>query len=127
MSGIQTKPTCSYCQQSHASSECPTVTDVSSRREILKTSERCFTVYVGVTWRESVDLKATANATKRDITPGTYEANEINPIPPKLNPGATPFESTNATLCAGDMRTVLLQMARTQAYNPLDPSGVRII
>ena len=42
LSGTQASPTCSYCQQSHASFECTTVTDVKARREILKSSGRCF-------------------------------------------------------------------------------------
>ena len=42
LSGAQAGPTCSYCQQSHASTECTTITDVKARRDILKSSGRCF-------------------------------------------------------------------------------------
>lgn len=35
-------PKCSYCRQSHTSSTCRTVTDVSERRQILRRTGRCF-------------------------------------------------------------------------------------
>ena len=33
---------CSYCDQGHSSSSCTTVTDINSRKQILKKSGRCF-------------------------------------------------------------------------------------
>ena len=41
-SGSNTAPQCSYCQQSHSSAKCSTVTDIASRKHILKTSGHCF-------------------------------------------------------------------------------------
>ena len=35
-------PQCSYCQQSHSSTSCTTVTDIAARKQVLKTSGRCF-------------------------------------------------------------------------------------
>ncbi len=37
-----TDPQCSYCQQSHPSASCSTVTDVAARKQSLKVSGRCF-------------------------------------------------------------------------------------
>ena len=35
-------PACSYCQQSHSSRDCTTFTDVAARKQILRSSGRCF-------------------------------------------------------------------------------------
>lgn len=40
--GTHTGPTCSYCQQSHASSECATITEVQAQKEILKSEWTLF-------------------------------------------------------------------------------------
>ena len=35
-------PNCTYCQKSHPSSNCPNVTNIAARKQILKTSGSCF-------------------------------------------------------------------------------------
>ncbi len=40
--GSRTEPQCSYCQQSHPSSACPSVTTLEDRKRSLKISGRCF-------------------------------------------------------------------------------------
>ena len=35
-------PNCTYCRKSHPSSNCPNVTNIAARKQILKTSGRCF-------------------------------------------------------------------------------------
>ena len=39
---LHVDPQCSYCHQSHSSMNCPSVTDIATRKQILKTSWRCF-------------------------------------------------------------------------------------
>ena len=41
-SGSSTNPQCAYCRQSHPSMSCASVTKPADRRNILKTSGRCF-------------------------------------------------------------------------------------
>ena len=41
-SSRDSNPECSYCQQSHSPTSCSSVIDVASRKQILKTSGRCF-------------------------------------------------------------------------------------
>ena len=39
---VRTDPWCCYCERSHPSSSCPTVTSLADRKYILKTSGRCY-------------------------------------------------------------------------------------
>ena len=40
--GASTMVSCSYCRQLHSSNSCPVVTNITERKQVLKTSGRCF-------------------------------------------------------------------------------------
>ena len=50
------KPTCTYCQESHASHACKNVTSIAARNEILKRAGRCFVClkHVSSIFRENI-------------------------------------------------------------------------
>ena len=124
-----TQPTCCYCQQPHSSSECTNVGEVQARREILKSSGRCFNClrrgHVVGTCRSQ---NLCQHCKKRHHTSicekrGTQNPQLTTPAKPALNPDALPFESTTTALCTGEVKTVLLQTARVRIYNPSSPQS----
>lgn len=130
LSGAHAGPTCCYCQQSHASSECTNVTEVQARREILKSSGRCFNCLrrghiVGKcrsqNFCQHCKRKHHTSICERKETQPPNTATRPAPVTPALNPDALPFESTSTTLCTTEMKTVLLQTARARIYNPSTP------
>ena len=132
-------PTCCYCQQPHSSTDCMSVPSVSARKQILKTSGRCFnclrkghlsrncrsprkclkcngrhhsSICEGRSLEQtrlSVDQLSLAQPTNVSTTP--------------LNPEAPPFAATPTTsnLCTDGKKAVLLQTARASIYNPAQP------
>ena len=132
LSGTQSGPVCSYCQQSHASTECTTVADIKARKEILKSNGRCFNClrrgHVVRKCRSQNHCQLcrkkhhTSICEGREGHPYTL-AQPLAPVTPMLNPDAAPYESTPTTsaLCANSIKTVLLQTARARVYNPSIP------
>ena len=130
LSGIQSGPTCSYCQQSHASSECSNVTEVQARREILKLSGRCFNcLRLGHVSGRCRSRNFCRHCNKKHHTSicegsGTQDSNTPTapaPVTNTLSPDAPPFESTSTAVCASETKSVLLQTARARVYNPSRP------
>ena len=130
LSGTQASPTCSYCQQSHTSFECTTVTDVKARREILKSSGQCFNcLRRGHVVGRCRSQNLCRHCKKKHHTSICEGRGILNPNPstppapvtPTLNPEALPFGSTTTALCASETKTVLLQTARARVYNPSTP------
>ena len=92
-------PQCSYCQQPHSSSSCPTVKDAVSRKHVL-------IAFAKITSLVSADHP---------------------PDPAILNPEASVYKpSTTANnLCSDNSRTLFLQTARAVIHNP-DGTGASL-
>ena len=133
--------TCCYCQKPHPSVSCTSVTSVSARKQILKTSGRCFNClrkgHVGRNCRSSgrcqrckgrhhtsiCEMQGTEGASQPP--PALSLAKPLDTTSTSLDPGAplfTPTVSTNA-LSPDERKTVLLQTARSVVYNPSNPTA----
>ena len=123
-------PTCSYCQQSHFSSECSNVIGVSARREVLKTSGRCYNCLRRGHRAGQCRSQSRCQHCKRKHHSSICELKESRgrdtPVAPTrdLNPEAPPFEMTNNSMCVSGKKTVLLQTALTRVHNPSEPFTV---
>ena len=129
-------PHCSYCQQAHSSGTCTVVTEVDARKQILRSSGRCF-----ICLRKghiSRDCRSRSKCPKcggrhhfsiclkreRRPDPAANPSATSNPHPPppaRLDPEATPFvapPTTTASMYVDANKTVLLQTARAVVYNP---------
>ncbi len=130
---------CCYCQQQHSATECTTVTEVGTRKQILRKSGRCFNClrrghilrFCRATSKchqcrgkhhvSICDSHKTCGAQHGDI-PSLAQTGELAQ-PTRLNPGAPPYTptTTTATLCSGQQKSVLLQTARSVLQNPKRP------
>ena len=91
------------------------------------------TAYVVNMLSRNADPRTTVDSAKGSITPASVkEGGHRTPtchnrlLPSHvLNPNATPFESTPTTntLCANNVKTILLQTARARVYNPSTPQS----
>ena len=127
LSGAQAGPTCSYCQQFHAPTEYTTIMDVKERKDILKSSGRCFNCLRCGHVAGKCRSQNHCQICKRKHHTSICERSETQtptsvrppPVTSVLNPEAPPFESTPTTSaqCANDMKTILLLMARARVYN----------
>lgn len=136
--------TCCYCQQPHPSTDCTSVPNVSARKEILKTSGRCFYClrkgHLGRNCRsmrkcqkcksrhhtsicEAQDHQAASHSpmTPSLLKPSTSTPSNLDPAAPTY----TPTMTTNA-LCPHDQKAVLLQTAHGILYNPTKLIEVRL-
>ena len=132
--------TCCYCQQSHSSVSCTSITG-SARKQILRTSGRCFNClrkgHVACNCRSSgkcqrckgrhhtsiCEVQAAGVASQPP--PTLSLAKPPDPTPNRLDPEApsyTPTVTTNA-LCPDKGKTVLLQTARGIVHNPSNPTA----
>ena len=132
-------PTCCYCQQLHSSTDCTSVPSVSTRKQILKTSGRCFNClrkgHLGRNCRSPRKClkcngrhhSSICEGRSPEQTPLTVEqqslAQPVNMSTPPLNPGAPPFTATptSSNLCTNGRKAVLLQTARASIHNPTQP------
>ena len=132
--------TCCYCQQPHSSVSCTSVTSVSARKQILKTSGRCFNClrkgHVGHNCRSSgrcqrckgkhhTSICAVQGNEGASRPPPTLSlAKPLDTTPTSLDPGAPSFTPTVSTsaLCPDNKKTELLQTARSVVYNPANPT-----
>lgn len=129
-------PTCCYCRQPHSSIECTTVSSVSARRQILRTSGRCFNcLRKGHLSRNCRSPRRCQKCNGRhhssicegrslERTPAAVDQLSLaQPTNASLNPEAPPFTTvpTSSNLCTNGMKAVLLQTARASVYNPAQP------
>ena len=84
LSGIQhhsTGPVCCYCQQSHSSNKCSSVTAVSSCKQILRTSGRCFNcLRKGHLSHECRSTTSVTQASARDYPTSRHTPQSINQV-----------------------------------------------
>ena len=140
--GAQPSPpslVCCYCQQSHPSIDCPTHSTHSSRRQVLRTSGRCFNcLRKGHLCRDCRSSNRCRKCKKKhhsSICEGLFPDKQPTPtVQPtgnqptssptsRLNPDAPPYAGTptSSTLCSDNRKMVLLQTARAHVHNPSDP------
>ena len=122
-------PSCCYCQQKHSSKGCTTVDTTAARKQILKTSGRCFNcLSKGHLSRHCRSAGRCANCkgkhhtsicNTQDETPPTTAQSLVQEKP--LNPNAPTFTATANNLCAGKVQSVLLQTARAHIYGASNP------
>ena len=140
--GAQPSPpslVCCYCQQPHPSTDCPTHSSHSSRRQVLRTSGRCFNcLRKGHLCRDCRSSNRCRKCKKKhysSICEGLFPDKQPTPtVQPtgnqptssptsRLNPDAPPYAGTptSSTLCSDNRKIVLLQTARAHVHNPSDP------
>ena len=136
--------TCSYCQQDHTSNSCSVVTQPYARKQILQKVGRCFVcLRRGHISRECNSHKKCSKCSgrhhvsicmKSSSTPSGHTPTKIPPVVtpqpqpdptsvprPGLNTSAPAFQSQeprSTSLWVNSSRTVLLQTAQAQAFNP---------
>ena len=107
---------CSYCQQSHSSTDCKTVISLTARKQTLRDSGRCFNClrkgHMGRNCRStSKCLKCKGRHHTSICERGVAEQ---NPPETTLSPDATPTTANNAD----KGNAILLQTARSIVHNP---------
>jgi len=128
--------TCCYCQQPHMSTDCTSVTNLGTRKQILRTSGRCFNClrkgHIGRSCRSSSKCQKCKGRHHTSICERQGTEQTRRPLslaqPPdtkqmSLNadaPSYTPTQTTN-TFCSDRRKTVLLQTARSIVHNPSNP------
>ena len=149
---VSTTPSCSYCQQVHSSNNCKVVTLVEERKQILKSSGRCFTClrkgHISRTCRSpnkcqrcggrhhsSICMKnSVQNTTQQALSapsntssvPSLGLSNEPTTNNPRqgLNSSSTAFDVQPSTaLYTEANKTVLLQTALADIYDPYNPQS----
>ena len=120
---------CVYCGQSHTSSSCTVITDVTARKDILRKAGRCYLCLRRhhlsknchsnfscrkCRGRHHVSICPRQNPEYRITAPAASGQGPSNDTPPSQ--GSTP-RSTNA-MYIGAQTPVLLQTARLQLFNP---------
>ena len=125
--GQRTDPQCCYCQQSHPSSTCSSVTTLTDRKQSLKANGRCFNClrrgHVTRTCKSSSRCQKCKKKHHTSICDDD-QAQGLNQTPPggatPLNPTATSFQAsqTTSTLCSGSHQSIFLQTARAVVHRP---------
>ena len=128
--------TCCYCQQPHSLMDCTSATSPSARKQLLKTSGRCFNClrkgHLGRKCRSPSRCQRCGGRHHTSIceVQVTEQPRRPGQPPPSINapstrldpeaPSYTPTQTTN-TFCSDKGRTVLLQTARAVVHNPSRP------
>ena len=120
-------PACVFCEQSHPSASCTTVTELNDRKKILRSSGRCFNClrknHIFKNYRSTTKCKTchgkhhTSICDKKRETGSLATPTDLNPEAPAFNP--TP---THSAVCTSTEKAVLLQTGCTQIFNPSNPS-----
>ena len=132
-------PACCYCQNPHPSIDCSTVPSASARRQVLRTSGRCFNClrkgHLGRDCRSANRCRKCKKKHHSSICEGLFPDQQhvptVQPGPAQpanvpsshLNPDAPPYIATptSSDICSNNRRMVLLQTARARVHNPSDP------
>ena len=134
------KQGCCYCDKDHFPANCDVVPEVGARKQILRKSGRCFSCLrkghlsrnCRTTRRchECNGRHHTSICTPRQV-PTVEMSSETTPVVTTntLNPSAPEYipSTTNTTLYLEANRTVLLQTAVAEVYNPIDKTQRRSI
>lgn len=134
------KQGCCYCDKDHFPANCDVVPEVRARKQILRKSGRCFSCLrkghlsrnCRTTHRchECNGRHHTSICTPRQV-PTVETSSETTPVVTTntLNPSAPEYilSTTNTTLYLEANRTVLLQTAVAEVYNPIDQTQRRSI
>lgn len=128
-----TAPQCSYCQQSHSSASCSSVTDIVARKHLLKTSDRCFKCLCQNHVSRDCKSSSRCQRCKKKHHTSICDDNSgqprhvptcdsssgqsqslAHPTESRLNPEAAPHQSstTSSNLCSDNLQAVCLQTAR---------------
>lgn len=127
------KQGCCYCDKDHSAASCDVVTEIDARKQILRKSGRCYSCL----WKGhlSRDCRTTHRCHKcsgchhtsictpqqpqtadtLSKTTPVNTTNTLNPSAPEFNPS-----TANTTLYLEASKTVLLQTAVSEVYNPTD-------
>ena len=131
-------PQCSYCQQPHSSAKCSSITDIATRKQILKSSGRCYNClrrnHVSRDCKSSSRCQRYKKKHHTSICDTNFSQSHhtsscdssssqplslAHPTGSGLNPEAAPYQSnsTSTNLCSDNLRTVFLQTARAVINN----------
>ena len=127
---------CSYCDQGHSSSSCTTVTDIESRKQILKKSGRCFNClrrhHMSRDCRSATRCQHcngrhhTSICQKRHDT--TTSTSSSTPTTQSTTQASLPTHGSRSTSMYTDVRTpVLLQTAKAIVANPDQPECQMVV
>ena len=128
--GLSGSSGCVYCRNNHPSVTCDSVTDFEAQKKILRSSGRCFNcLKKNHLSRNCHSTSKCCNCQGRHHTLicewGNWPRGDhaVDTAPP-LDPNAPTFSptTTTSTLCSTQGRVILLQTARTVAYNPHMPN-----
>ena len=132
-------PVCVFCEQSHASVACRSVSTADARKRILRSSGRCFNClrknHLSRNCRSTSKCRRcngrhhTSICAKEQEQETSKEQEESPPSLAKpLDPEATAFEPgtqtnprTPSLVCSTHGKAILLQTARAVIFNPLKP------
>ena len=148
--GANLTVSCSYCRQPHPSNSCSAVTDVAERKQILKTSGRCFVCLRK--YHMSRDCRSNSRCAKcsgkhhvsictggpsRPATrnqPSAAGVSQGNPRTPPCEQSTssqsntpTNITPTTSMYCESHNTPVLLQTARAQIFKPSNPGETKEI
>ena len=118
-------PVCVFCEKSHSSTTCSSVSSVDDRKKILRSTGRCFNClrknHLSKNCRSMGKCK---KCNGRHHTSICNKEQEGSASLADLDPEATPFKpesKTSSMVCTGQEKAILLQTARARIYNPVKP------
>jgi len=128
---------CPYCQQPHSASSCTSLTDVTARKNVLKTSGRCYNClrkrHVTRNCRSASrcrNCKGKHHTSICDVTEQNKPTSLADTASYGLRPEAPPFQTrskdsktTTVTVCSNRSQVVFLQTARAVIKNPKRPKS----
>ena len=120
-----------YCNQSHPSGSCTTVTDIAAWKEILRKAGRCYTClrkhHLGRCCRSTLNCKKCRGrhhvtiCTRHGLGEATSTPTPQGSVPESLSDSPSDRSTTERptnTLYVGAQTPILLQTARLQVFNP---------
>ncbi len=123
--GSKTDPQCCYCQQPHPSTSCTSEANLASRKQILKSSGRCYNClrrgHVSCNCWSSSRCQKCKKKHHTSICDAGFSQPPSSPCPsePGLNPTAIQFQSTETTIRT--INRIFLQTAHAVIHCPCDP------
>ena len=123
-------PTCSYCSQSHSSNTYRTVTNVETRKQILKKAGRCFVClrrhHISRDCRSGIRCVHCNGRHHNSICTHKDPSPRLITTPSTTTHQDTPSSQMShiVSMCINSRTPVLLQMAKTLVYNPQEPHNL---
>ena len=138
---VTTAQSCCCCHQAHSSNTCQTVTDVSSRRQLLRLAGRCFlrlrrghlardcrfgNKCYNCKGRHHASLCTTKTGQPAPVESERLSSSRPAPLNPEAPAYAPPNQTDTSTETSGTLWTfsnneVLLQTAEVSLFNPNSP------